>query len=56
MISEHADHIPSHWRFPRTMSREMAALPWEHRMPALKPWGYYAIAAGLLALLALGWR
>lgn len=58
-VSSHADHIPSHWRFPRTQSRALSSLEWESRIPALRAWGNYiagGVAAALLALLALGWR
>jgi len=57
-ISAHSDHRPQDIRFPRTMSREMAALPWEHRRPAFKTWSnhiYACVGAILLGLLALGW-
>lgn len=54
-ISAKSDHRPQDIRFARTQSRASSELEWEHRIPKLKPWGYYAIAAGLLALLVLGW-
>lgn len=54
-VGAHADHKSELVRFSRVQSREMASRPWESRAPALKPWGYYAIAAVLLGLLVLGW-
>lgn len=55
MISSGAEYRTTDYRFERTQSRAFRDLPWEARTPKLKPWGYYAIAAVLLALLVLGW-
>ena len=54
----HADHDPNSLRFPRSQREAgIEHLEWEERLPAIRPWMFFALSAacwGILGL-ALAW-
>ena len=54
-VGAHADHAPRDVRFPRTQREAgIEHLEWEHRLPVMRPWMFFAISAVCWVVLALG--
>jgi hypothetical protein len=50
-----ADHRARDFRFSRTQREAgIEHLEWEHRLPALRPWMFFAISAICWVVLAVG--